>query len=664
MLKERRINKLFIANRGEVCRRIASTTKRLGISTATVAVNGMMNEVLSRVIDTFVDVDDQRANPYLDIDTMIGAAKQSGSDAIHPGFGFLSENDDFAAACVKAGLTWVGPKAAAIKAMASKAAARQLAVDHGVPVNVALQGILWREQDQDFLTVERFAKSTGYPILVKAAYGGGGKGMRIVRQDSELREALHRCHSEAVASFANGELLIEKYIEAPRHVEVQVIGDQYGQAFVIGDRDCSLQRRHQKVIEEAPAPDLNDLTRKELHAAALKLCHAVGYDNAGTVEFLVDASIDSRKAQLQSFYFLEMNTRLQVEHPVTEEVFGIDLVEQQIRVASGHKLQDFSNLSPRGWSVEARIYAEDPSQNFLPSPGLVYRFEAGLDLGIRWEVGIDARDEISTRYDPMIAKCIATGPDRLSALDRLAQALDETILFGPKNNISFIQSLCRDESFRRGAVTTHFITRELPKLLQSSADHQAQIAVKLKQLCESGVVSDRRGTSSASIPERSSAVFATSVSHSTSQSSRVLASESCVHRLRPQLTINTLKESLELGGRQLVLTRTLVQGPQQEEQWLHCRGVVHHDIIAQSTLGQYTADATSGLNIEAPVPGKVVLVKASEGDKLDKNQVVLVLESMKMEFEIKANKSGLLAKVLVQAGNQVEAGQVLAVWND
>ena len=674
-----KIKHLFIANRGEVCRRIASTARRMGLRTSTVAMSSAVPPAcIAAVIDVFVPAAPDVDNPYLSIDEMVRCAKAAGADAVHPGFGFLSENDAFARAVTVAGLVWVGPNAGAIAAMASKSAARSLAEASGVRVNHALQGLQWQQPDMELAKVKSFAKQVGFPVLIKAAFGGGGKGMRIVYDEDKLSEALTRCHSEALASFANGELLVEKYIEAPRHVEVQVFGDQHGHAVAIGDRDCSLQRRHQKIIEEAPAPDLNDQTRVELHAAAVQLCKKVGYDNAGTVEFLVDASVDYRKGVLQPFYFLEMNTRLQVEHPVTEEVFGLDLVELQLTVACGQPLPEIDVKNPRGWSVEARIYAEDVRNQFLPSPGRVVAFEPAADTGIRWEFGIDGTDEVSAKFDPMIAKCIATGPTRLAALDRLYQTLDQTVLLGPKHNISFVQSLCKDPAFRAGAVTTHHISKRKDELIAAIDAREQPLLDRLKDFALQWPGSAEAGVLSSSVALPTADDVTTHVYGQATQQ-RIEGS------LKSQWQIVQTKRERHRLVSQLYLDKTIVRwnieglwpslyvyaveqaafGSEAKQLWLHCRGVSHHVIMTRKGLADFSADqgAQAG-RVEAPVPGKVVTVKVAVGSAVELNQVMMVLESMKMEFEIKSGKAGSLSKILVQPGEQVSAGQTLALWND
>ena len=433
------IKRIFIANRGEIARRIAQTAKKLGIETVALTDKSVPPAYLADVVTKFVHVKEETTQVYLNPDLMIQYAKTSGADAIHPGFGFLSENAGFAEAVVKAGITWVGPRPGAIDAMASKATARNHAEKAKVPCLPGLNGLdLSHGESKALQELEQFASKAGFPLLIKAAYGGGGKGMRIVNKKEELAENARRAAAEAISSFGNGSLIVEKYLPAPRHVEVQVMADKHGNVCIFGDRDCSLQRRHQKILEEAPAPNIPADVRAAMHSAAQGLAGAVGYDNAGTVEFLLDET----NRDHVSFYFLEMNTRLQVEHTVTEEVFNVDLVEWQIRVARGEELPlEFKTLKPRGHSIEVRIYAEDPGTNFFPAPGPVRAFVPSFGRGVRWEIGMDTVDEISTRFDPMISKLVCTAGDRPQAMELVAQTLERTLFAGPSRRISDFERL-------------------------------------------------------------------------------------------------------------------------------------------------------------------------------------------------------------------------------
>ncbi|MCX6117090.1 MAG: ATP-grasp domain-containing protein [Proteobacteria bacterium] len=473
-VKDRKITRVFIANRGEIARRISQTTSRLGIESVALTDRKFPPEYLNGLVTTFIHVEKESTEIYLNPTLMIEFAKSSHCDAIHPGFGFLSENSEFARLVEQAGLIWIGPSPAAIEAMASKATAREHAMKANVPCLSGLNGIDFVKDEAGSLKqLGVFANQVGFPLLIKASFGGGGKGMRIVHEQGLLSENAKRASNEALSSFGNGSLIVEKYLPAPRHVEVQVLGDKHGRVAIVGDRDCSLQRRHQKILEEAPAPNIPEHIRFEMHAAAKNLAKAVNYDNAGTVEFLLD---ESDRSNIR-YYFLEMNTRLQVEHTVTEEVYGIDLVEWQIRIAQNELLAEamLAPCLPRGHSIEVRIYAEDPGMDFFPAPGPVRAFVPATGKGIRWEIGIDTVDEISTAFDPMISKLVCTAPDRTQALDLLTQTLQRSLFAGPRNNIPFLIWLAQDSRIRSRPVDTHFIASNLSLALQNETDSRAAL---------------------------------------------------------------------------------------------------------------------------------------------------------------------------------------------
>ncbi len=661
------VRRLFIANRGEIARRIAATARRMGIQTIALTDRATPPAYLLDVIDHFVHVEEEKPALYLDAAAMVRHAKDSGADALHPGFGFLSENAGFAAAVQKAGLVWVGPHPEAIEAMASKAGARDRAVAAGVPVILGISGFpVPTDEKGDFKELEAFAQKAGFPLLIKAALGGGGKGMRTVNAMGELREAALRCRSEAINSFGDDALICEQYLGAPRHVEVQVMADKHGNVFAIGDRDCSVQRRHQKIIEEAPAPELTETTRKALHAAAVCLGKAVGYDNAGTVEFLVDWSESARRSGEQPFYFLEMNTRLQVEHPVTEEVYGIDLVEQQLRVASGERLPaHFAALAPRGHSVEVRIYAEDPFQGFFPAPGPVAAFKPASGPGVRWEIGLDEVDEVTGRFDPMVAKLIVTADSRPSALARLVDALDQTFLAGPATNLTLLRELSTVSDFARGAVTTHYLGAALPKLLQGiakrAAEHEAQ-ASELLDALERGDFGETQADGLARDPAKlTAAIFAGgSAAAATAPSARPRIALMSSQR-SAAVPHATAQSGRGFAGRPFWFARWRTATEQQS--WIAIGGLHYSRRAARKDRAAGAgADAAASTDVLAPVPGKVIAVKASAGAEVAQNDAIFVLESMKMEFEVKAVRGGKLAAVNVKVGDQVTAGFKLASW--
>src|SRR3954468_21564828 len=450
------LKSLLIANRGEIACRVIRTAQRLGVRTVAVYSDADAKALHVRMADEAVHIGPSPAREsYLRGDRIIEAAKATSAEAIHPGYGFLSENADFAQAVIDAGLIWVGPKADSIRAMGLKDAAKKLMAEAGVPVTPGYLG-----EDQAPKRLKKEAAAIGYPVLIKAVAGGGGKGMRKVDRAQDFDDALESCKREAASSFGNDVVLLEKWIESPRHIEVQVFGDSHGNVVHLFERDCSLQRRHQKVIEEAPAPGMDEATREAVCGAAVRAAQAVNYENAGTIEFIADASDGLRPDRI---WFMEMNTRLQVEHPVTEEITGQDLVEWQLRVASGEPLpltQD--QLAIRGHAVEARLYAEDPAHEFLPSTGRLDHFQLGR--GVRIDTGVEEGDRISPHYDPMIAKLIARGRDREEAIDRLVDALVEVEVWPVRTNAAFLARAADDADFRAGEVDTSFIPSRLDRL--------------------------------------------------------------------------------------------------------------------------------------------------------------------------------------------------------
>ncbi len=447
--------KILIANRGEIACRIMRTARRMGIATVAVYSEADAEALHVRMADEAVAIGPPpSAESYLRIDRIVDACRQTGAEAVHPGYGFLSERAEFAQALAAAGIVFIGPTPEAIAAMGDKIAAKQLAHAAGVST---VPGHLDTIPDAEIAA--RIAEGIGYPVMIKASAGGGGKGMRIAHDEAELRDGFGSAANEARASFGDDRIFLEKYIEEPRHIEIQVLGDAHGNVVHLGERECSIQRRHQKVIEEAPSPFLDAATRAAMGAQAVALAQAVGYRSAGTVEFIVD--------RRRNFYFLEMNTRLQVEHPVTEMVTGLDLVELMIRIAAGEKLpfgQD--EVGHSGWAIEARVYAEDPSRNFLPSIGRLVRYRPPTSQnggqGIRIDSGVSEGAEITLYYDPMIAKLIAYGEDRDQAIERLQSAFDGFCISGVRHNIAFLAAIAASERFRRGALSTDFIAENFP----------------------------------------------------------------------------------------------------------------------------------------------------------------------------------------------------------
>ena len=447
------LKKILIANRAEIALRVVRACQELGVASVAVYSDADAHAPHVREADEAVRIGPPPSNEsYLLGNVIIDAAKRVGADAIHPGYGFLSERDWFARAVREAGLVWIGPPAEAIAAVGSKTAARTLAVKHDVPVVPGTTEAL-----RDAVEAAKIAKKFGYPVLLKAAAGGGGKGMRVVRSEAEVTAALDAAKREAKNAFGDDAVYVEKYIEGPRHVEIQVLGDQHGTMISLGERECSVQRRHQKMIEEAPSPAVSPALRKKMGEAAVRFAKAAGYMNAGTCEFLL--------ARDGSFYFLEMNTRIQVEHPVTEFVTGVDLVQWQIRIASGEKLAVPAHIEPRGWAMECRITSEDAENGFLPSTGRIGYLHVPSGPGVRWDAGVEAGSEVGLFYDPMLAKLIVWGATREHAVVRMHRALLELTVDGIETSREFHLRVMEDPEFRAGAIDIQWLERRLPSLL-------------------------------------------------------------------------------------------------------------------------------------------------------------------------------------------------------
>jgi 3-methylcrotonyl-CoA carboxylase alpha subunit len=464
------IHKILIANRGEIAIRISKTAKRLGIKTVGVFSNADSDSLYLKYVDEAISIGgNEPKESYLRVDLILDAAKKSQADAIHPGYGFLSENADFAQAVMDAGIIWLGPSPHAIRKMGDKITARDTVIQMGVPVVPGYSG-----EDGSVAKLKIEAKRIGYPVLLKATGGGGGKGMRRVDQEEDLESALESAQREASKAFGNAKVFLEKYILSPRHVEVQILGDFQGNIIHCFERDCSAQRRHQKVVEEAPAPLIDPTIKQKMYDAAINAGKSVQYTGAGTVEFVYGNG---------EFFFLEMNTRLQVEHPVTECITGLDLVEMQIRIAEGKSIPDLIQgkefPQPKGHAIEVRIYSEDPENQFLPSVGRLHRVEFPEEEGIRVEQGIAEGNSISVFYDPMIAKVISQGNSRDEAIDRMISYLSKIILFGTRTNINYLQKIISSDGFRNGGITTHFLEEKvIAKIDQNQLQRMAEIALR------------------------------------------------------------------------------------------------------------------------------------------------------------------------------------------
>ncbi|HEY6618606.1 MAG TPA: biotin carboxylase N-terminal domain-containing protein [Steroidobacteraceae bacterium] len=644
------IRRLLVANRGEIVCRIARTARRLGVTTIAVYSDADRNAQHVRIADEAYHLGAApAAESYLNIGKLIALAKRVGADAIHPGYGFLSENAGFAQACVDAGLIFVGPPAAAIQAMGSKSASKAAMAAVGVPVAPGYHG---SEQSAQRLSEE--AVRMGFPLIIKASAGGGGKGMQVVNSAADVPAAVESAQRLARTAFGDDRLLMERYFPQARHVEVQVFADSHGHTVSLFDRDCSVQRRHQKIIEEAPAPGLRDEVRAAMAQAAVKSAQAVGYVGAGTVEFLVDDA--------QNFYFMEMNTRLQVEHPVTELVTGIDLVEWQLRVAGGEPLPANQDMSRRGFAVEARLYAEDPTHDYLPSVGRISHLRwAEASPGLRQDTGVEEGDEVSSFYDPMLGKIIAWGESRTTAIDRLRRALGEIEIVGVTTNRALLSSVLGDDEFRRGAVATSFlgVRREHLRFAeeQPSAADTAMAAVwyAARRTGRNALWQDTRGWRLAA-PASTTWRFGESVVS--------------VESAAPDLYLAQIKGreiSLRILGRDAGSLQVECDGEVIKLSVFEAAAALHlfaggrHvvlNLVSTDDALQVVGTAEQG-SLLTPLPGTVVAVHVAAGDRVARGAPLITVEAMKMEHTLTAPYEGVVSRVAFGLADRVQAGAVL-----
>ena len=680
----RPLGSVLIANRGEIACRVIRTARRLGLRTIAVYSDADANALHVREADEAVRLGPAPAREsYLDIDKVIAAAKLSGADAIHPGYGFLSENADFVAACEAAGIVFVGPPASAIAAMGDKASAKARMFKAGVPLVPGYHG-----EAQDDALLREEAGKIGYPVLLKASAGGGGKGMRVVESDSEFQAALDGCRRESRAAFGDERMLIEKYLTQPRHVEVQVFCDSQGNGVYLFERDCSVQRRHQKVLEEAPAPNLPPALRKAMGEAAVRAAQEIGYVGAGTVEFLLDAASETSSSEAAHFYFMEMNTRLQVEHPVTEMITGEDLVEWQLRVAAGlslPKAQDALTLT--GHAIEARLYAEDPDNDFLPATGKLERFRLDLNAGglapdrVRLDSGVEAGDDVSMHYDPMLAKLIVHGEDRGQALAEMDRALAALDVSGVTTNRRFLQRLVTHPDFIAARLDTRFIEHHHDDLFANEPVTDADIArAALVALDRLDRASDERSPWERSdgwrlnAPQHVRLAFAEaegtppipvvatrSASHSTWQLSVNRNGEESNHyegklqRLDGDAVAITLdghrrrllaRTELSAGGETIILTAA---GFESRLIWRRSDRVDHlsHEVEAK---------------LSAPMHGTLVALLVEPGQPVEKGTPLVVVEAMKMEHTLSAPAAGAVEAFHFKVGDAVAQGDELLAF--
>ena len=645
------ITRLLIANRGEIARRIIRTAHDMGISTVAIYADGDAQAPFVKEADTAVALNGvTTAQTYLDVDKVLAACQRSGADAIHPGYGFLSENEAFAQAVIDAGIKWLGPTPEVIGLMGDKLSAKRLMDEAGVPT---LPGIEIAA-DTDIVAA---AKEIGYPVLVKASAGGGGRGMRVVEQEADLLAAVEGAKREAGSSFGDDTVFLEKWLAVSRHVEIQILGDTHGNLVHCYERECSIQRRHQKIIEEAPSPAVTDAIRASMGDAAIAAAKKLGYSSAGTVEFLLSGD---------EFYFLEVNARLQVEHPITEEIIGKDLVREQIRVAEGEALSFTQDeISINGHAIEARLYAENPAKGFLPSPGPVLVWKPATAGGARFDSGVEAGSEISTQFDPMIAKVIVHAPTRREAAGRLARVLETTAIAGLNTNRDFLVTTLRTPEYLAGDTTTDFIERVKPPLQRevSHLEHlQTAIAVAMESQAQRRLAAKVLTT----MPSgwRNSTMPLQSVTYTVADTELTVAYQSlrdgsfkviCNNETH-SVAIHQAGEGtidLALGGQRLQFD---IQ--RNGMQWL-----VHGDngdlVLTESPRYPDASGVDAGGGLTAPMPGAVLTTEVAAGDTVAKGDLLVILEAMKMEHRIIAPRDGTVAQVHVDVGDQVDNAQLL-----
>lgn len=657
--------KILVANRGEIACRVLRTARRLGLRTVAVFSEADAGTRHVRQADESRCIGPAEAfRSYLHIEGIIAAALASGAEAVHPGYGFLSENAAFAQACLDAGLIWIGPSPEAIRAMGSKSEAKTLAERAGVPVVPGYHG-----DDQSDDVIASAARKIGFPVLLKASAGGGGKGMRIVRREQDLAEALTGARRESKAAFADDRMLVEKYLERPRHIEVQIFGDKHGNVVHLFERDCSIQRRHQKVIEESPAPQLPDSRRRQLGDAAVAAARAVGYVGAGTVEFIMD--------EQGTFYFLEMNTRLQVEHPVTEMITDQDLVEWQLRVAAGEPLpMTQEQLSIRGHAIEARLYAEDPASGFLPSSGRVEFLRLPKETPhVRVDAGVDQGDDVTVYYDPLLAKIIVWGSDRAAAVRRLVQAMAAVRVVGPATNRDFLGALASHPAFAKGELDTSFIERHRAALLPpSSADDGTvmSLAALYVLLDRERRAAVRKETADPWSPWGLPSGWRMNHEGHDVLTMRWDGREDVVRitygdwwtlhlasgRVQVRGEFDDAGDLIaDIGGRRV--TATVVQRG-QELMVMTSQG--SHKVVVQDPHAQGEVTEGAGGHIGAPMPGRVIALPVAAGTRVRRGTALFVMEAMKMEHSVYAPSDGIVEALHCAVGDVVQEGAELITF--
>ncbi|MBJ7299181.1 acetyl/propionyl/methylcrotonyl-CoA carboxylase subunit alpha [Marinobacter salarius] len=648
------LKKLLIANRGEIAVRVVKTAKSLGYRTVAVYSEADAKALHVELADEAVCIGPAQVSAsYLNAEAIIEAARKTGADCVHPGYGFLSENSGFARACKDAGLVFVGPPEAAIELMGSKRRSKIAMQEAGVPVVPGFEGD--NASDEELINA---AENIGYPLMIKASAGGGGRGMRLVEKAAELADNIQRARSEAKQAFGDGELILEKAVIEPRHIEIQIFADQHGNAVYLGERDCSVQRRHQKVVEEAPSPFVTPELRQAMGEAAVKAALACGYEGAGTVEFLVDKD--------RNFYFLEMNTRLQVEHPVTELITGQDLVAWQLSVAEGLALpltQDQIQLN--GHAIEVRLYAEDPANGFTPQTGQLQQFQPAKGEGLRFDTGVRSGDSITPHYDPMLAKVIAWGANRNEARRRLLRALEDTTVFGVTTNRYFLSRIIADDTFGEGEATTAFLQQAFkddPSL--------APKGISIRELALAACVFSHGNSGRPDV--RADLNNAWSNAPSTVSPMKLDTGdktlELLVRRAGNHVTVTQGEEQYELDLESTGdgLLCIIDKGVRQRCQY-HCRGdhlylqafgqvLAVRDVTHQPASG---AAASGSGRITATMDGAIIDVLVQAGQAVKQGDTLVILEAMKMEHPVKADRDGTVGEILATKGDQVKRSQLL-----
>ena len=633
-------NSILIANRGEIACRIMQTAQNMGIKCIAVYVDADADAPFVKMADESVLL----STSYMDSDAILSAAKQTGAEAVHPGYGFLSENAAFARKVKNNNLIWIGPSAHVIKVMGDKLKAKELAEKSGVPTLPMAADL-------------KDAKDLGYPLLIKAAAGGGGKGMRIVTSPKNLKESVISAQREALSGFGDDRIFIERYVKKSRHIEIQILGDEHGNIVHLGERECSIQRRHQKIIEESPSPKVDPFLREQMGEAALKLAKKIKYCSAGTVEFLMDDNTGE-------FWFLEVNTRLQVEHPVTEEVTGIDLVYEQIKIARGEELEfTQDDISWHGHSIEARLYAEDPGNNFLPEVGTLIAYDTEMAGDIRWDSGVEQGYKVGTDFDPMLSKVIAWAPNRIDAINKLARGLEKAHFGGVKTNRDFLISCLRNESFINGNTTTDFIEREKPKselVLSENQIFNASAAIAL-WIAMGNRASDEvtdfmpSNWTNGRMPYQRIKLM---ILKNEIEIKYQLKRSGLFEVMGTNCKIHAVDESgidVEVGSH-----RFFAQVTRANDQILINMPFGDLDAVIVPRFIEPGNEVPEG-GLVAPMPGKVIEVKVKKGDKVKAGDTLIIIEAMKMEHSIKATENGKVTKLMVSLNQQVDNGATLLV---